>query len=168
MNAHVCRRRRVAQQLSSGTTRVLCWIRRGGIPIHVRLGPRPVGWTGRPGLVTHRPTRGHPPALPIGAHAVEASGLSRDVSTQVAASRTLPPHVGVGGRPPSHLEIRGDRATPCPRSRLTAPPGLRGGVRVAPACATRRMYGARAHGDNGCRVWHEPSKGSLRSNAEIC
>ena len=107
MNAHVCRRRRVAQQLSSGTTRVLCWIRRGGIPIHVRLGPRPVGWTGRPGLVTHRPTRGHPPALPIGAHAVEASGLSRDVSTQVAASRTLPPHVGVGGRPPSHLDSGG-------------------------------------------------------------
>ena len=100
MNAHVCRRRRVAQQLSSGTTRVLCWIRRGGIPIHVRLGPRPVGWIERPGLVTHRPTRGHPPALPIGAHAVEASGLSRDVSAQVAASRTLPPHVGVGGRPP--------------------------------------------------------------------
>ena len=107
MNAHVCRRRRVAQQLSSGTTRVWCWIRRGGIPIHVRLGPRPVGWTGRPGLVTHRPTRGHPPALPIGAHAVEASGLSRDVSTQVAASRTLPPHVGVGGRPPSHLDSGG-------------------------------------------------------------
>ena len=58
-------------------------------------------------LVTHRPTRGHPPALPIGAHAVEASGLSRDVSTQVAASRTLPPHVGVGGRPPSHLDSGG-------------------------------------------------------------
>ena len=119
MNAHVGRRRTVAQQLSSGTPRVWCWSRRGGSPSHVRLGPRPVGWTGRPGLGTHRPRRGHPPALPLGAHAVEGNGLSRDVSTQVAASRTLPPHVGVGGRQPDAAPARGCRWPPagrCPRT----------------------------------------------------
>ena len=74
MTSHVRRRRKVAQQLSSATTRVSCWIRCERGPVHVRLAPRPAG---------------------------DASSLSRDASTQVAASRTMPPHEDGGGRRPS-------------------------------------------------------------------
>ena len=103
MTSHVRRRREVAQQLPSATTRVSCWIRRGGGPAPVRLSPRSIGWTWRPGAVAQQPTLGHTLEHPVDAHAGDATGLSRDASTQVAAaSRTVPPHVVVGGHLPSN------------------------------------------------------------------
>ena len=100
MTSHVRRRREVVQQLPSATTRVSCSIRRGGGLVQLRLSRRPVGWTWRPGAIAQQPTLGHILEHPVDAHAGNASGLSRDASTQVAASRTMPPYVGVGGLPP--------------------------------------------------------------------
>ena len=141
MESHVRHRREVAQQLPSATTRVSYWIRRGGGPVQIRLNPRPVGWTWRPRAVAHRPTRGHTPEHSVNAHAGDAGGLSRDASTQVAASRPVPPHVDVGGCRPSDPDSWGPaHAVPRVASALATRAPLRWArsARVCDEAQTRR------------------------------
>ena len=140
MTSHVRRRREVVQQLPSATARVLRWIRRRRSPVQVRLRPRSVGWTWRPGSVVHRPTCSHPPEHPVDAHSGDASGLSRDASTQVAASATMPSHVDGGGHPSDPDSWGPAHAVPRVPSALAtmAPRRCAHGARVCDEARARR------------------------------
>ena len=112
MESHVLHRREVVRKLPIANASVYRWTQRGG-GLPVRLGPRPVGWTRMPWSVAHRPTLGHILEHPVDANPGDASGLSRDASTQVATSRTVPPHADDGGhavpRVPSAVATRAPR-----------------------------------------------------------
>ena len=84
MESHVLHRREVVRKLPIANASVYRWTQRGG-GFPVRLGPRAVGWTWMPWSVAQRPQLGHPVEQPAYANAGDASGLSRDAATQVAA-----------------------------------------------------------------------------------